>query len=181
MTKVAQLHDGTTLEFPDDMPDDQMDAQVQQHLATRPKVAQMHDGRTLEFPHDTPDHHIDGAIREQLGLPPMLDPAFEQHAFMQGVEALSAMAKVLAEIAAGVEQAVAQQQQLAEAVNKHLEIAAADSAIRKELIVAVQGVIESNTRNAEATLHLAQVQSAPKMFITDSRGLPVGLQPKLTH
>lgn len=32
MAKIAQLHNGTQIHFPDDMPDHEMDATVQKHL-----------------------------------------------------------------------------------------------------------------------------------------------------
>lgn len=32
MTKIAQLHNGTQIHFPDEMPDHEMDAAVQRHL-----------------------------------------------------------------------------------------------------------------------------------------------------
>lgn len=157
MVKLAQLPDGTHLEFDDATPDDEMDFAVEQHL------------------------------RQAQGLPEPVDPAVESQAFLQAVDTLAGIQSILGQLTQGISHLISQNSQMLEmlaitannvqqqATTQNVQMSALADRLTGSVLGLAESVHKSNMNIAHGLGSIVGYLSAPKTITRDAKGAPIGI------
>lgn len=160
MSKIAQLPNGQFLEFPDDMPDEDMDNQVRQALGLPLPVDPVEEQHAFLSAVNSLGQ-VSQAL-QQLAIATQSNAAEQMRYAGEQSKQTAMIANALSSLATALGEVMNQQ-----------------NAVLAKLTEVSYSVVASNDRVAAANKELAVVQAAPKMFIMDDANKPIGLAPNL--